>query len=519
MKTSLQEDRVSTSRPGMAALASILVLVLLAAGISPAAADSDVEILKAEAVSEFPDGFRFRVEARATAAIEEILVRFQVAGRSANQYNYLELEDGAGVASGDGRRVAGEYFHRTNSRDRYSPPGTKVRYWFEITGENGDTVTTEPSEFVYMDARFEWETVEEGPVTVFYHGPVETRAGAMAETAAATIQNVGPVLGVNMDRPLRIVMYNNNAEMLGALAPRSSAISRELITEGQAFAEQGVVLLLGSGRRAKGTISHELTHVLVHRATPSAVRPVPLWLNEGLAEFGNVDQGISYDRFLEWAVDTRRLTPLESLNQFPGDPNLVIVSYGQSKSVVAFMIEEWGADRMRKLLARYNAGGSFESALQEVYGLTTRELDNRWRESQGAKLLRAEEDASADLPDAKPTTTALLPLTLDQIREAGAEKTATPGPGQSAIPTATLEPTPTEENAAPAPEATAEEPTTPSRGGACSAPSGPGARPEAASMGLSALPALLSLLAWRRRSRFLRKGSGRDGRTPCRRVG
>ena len=99
----------------------------------------------------------------------------------------------------------------------------------------------------------------------------------------------------------------------------------KLVPEGQQFGQQNVVLLLGNGRRAGGTISHELTHVLVQRATSGGVLSIPLWLNEGLAEFGNVDPSLSYVRYLEWAVDPGRTTPFESLTVFPGDPNLTLV--------------------------------------------------------------------------------------------------------------------------------------------------------------------------------------------------
>lgn len=493
-----------------------MLLVLLLAGSfswTPARADAaGIEIIKSEVVSEFPDGIRFRLEARSDTPIEEVVVRFEVDGRAARQYNYLKLDKSSGEVTGEGILVMGEYYHRTNSRDRYSPPGTALTYWYELIDENGETFTTEPAEFIYMDARFDWETKQAGPVTVFYHGPVDVRAKTMAETAYETIQFMGALLGTDVVSALRIVMYNNAAEMIGALPPRSTTISRELITEGQAFAAQNVVLLMGNGRRAKGTVSHELTHVLVNRATESAVGSVPLWLNEGLAEFGNVDQGIAYDRFLEWAVDTDRVIPLMALNVFPGDPNLVLVSYGQAKSVIEYMVVNWGPAKMAELLATYNAGGSFEGALQSVYGVTVRELDARWREIVGADPFeeRRATRGTAALPTAEPTKAALLPYTFDSLAEAGAsptpESAPTVAPESESPATPSPEPTPAESPkpeplATAAPEPTPGQPESARSSGGCSAPAHPGAPVDASSAALVLFPLLGAAWAAVRRLR------------------
>ena len=459
---------------------------------SPAGAQAveGVEIISAGAVSEFPDGIRFSLELESDQKIEEVAVRFKVAGLGSTQYNYLDLDD-MGSGSTRASLFAGEYFLRKNTRATYSPPGTVVEYYFEITNEDGESALTDTQELIYMDARYEWDTVTIGPVTTFYHGPVKVRATSMSQVAVDTLANMGPLLGAETLTPLRIIMYNNNAEMIGALASRSSAISSELITEGQAFGQQNVVLLLGNGRRAGGTISHELTHVLVQRATDDSVLSIPLWLNEGLAEFGNVDPSLSYERYLEWAVDTGRTTPFESLTVFPGDPNLNLVAYGQSRSVVEFMVLEFGRDKMTELMATVNGGTTFDRALRQTYGMNTRELDELWRSEVGAEPLP---DRFVPFSPAQSTATpepsggAVGLITLEGAAAAGSAD-----PDESADATSTVEPEeePAEDVAtSPAPESTAESPEATGTSGGCSVPSPPGAPLEASSAALTILPLL-----------------------------
>ncbi|MBT4126011.1 MAG: hypothetical protein HOJ22_00270 [Chloroflexi bacterium] len=361
----------------------IAALVLFAFGLissaSPAHAQSGETIIvnSSSVESQFPEGMTFTLDVESDLRIEDVRVTFEIGDRGTTQYAYLELDQTTRPL------VNGELFHRTNSRDRYIPPGTSIKYWFEITADNGESLITEPEHFRFDDARYEWEEVTLGPVTILYHGPVRTRAERLAEAAIESLEIMGPVTGADTETPIVMTLYNNNAEMIEAVVARSLATSRELITEGQAFDSESVVLVL-AGRSDIGTATHEMTHILVARAANSS-GAVPLWLNEGLAEFGNLDQTVSYERFLEWAEGTDRLIPLKGLRSFPGDPNLTLVAYGQGRSAVKYMIDEYGEGKMAELLATLGTGIGIDGALEVVYGFGIDGLENLWRESIGAE--------------------------------------------------------------------------------------------------------------------------------------
>jgi len=223
------------------------------------------------------------------------------------------------------------------------------------------------------------------------------------------------VTGADTQTPIVMVLYNNNAEMIEAVVAKSLASSRELITEGQAFDLESVVLVL-AGRSDVGTATHEMTHILVARAAGSR-GSVPLWLNEGLAEYGNLDQTISYERFLEWAVGTDRLIPLKSLRSFPGDPNLTLVAYGQGRSVVKYMIDEFGREKMSELFSVLGTGIDIDDALNVVYGFGIYGLENKWRESIGADPYIEPTPGPTPTPSAKPTPTYRLLTQPPESRE------------------------------------------------------------------------------------------------------
>ncbi len=392
----------------------MLVLAALAASLaaSPAAPwqagavnaqENGIEVVSSSVTSEFPEGFRVRADVRSDAEVESVLFRFRVGQQDRDAYEYLDFEEGL--------LVNAELFRRTNTAARYVPPGTIITYNFEVEDAAGNRFDTEKEQFIYEDARFEWSEVSEGPVTVAYHGPVETRADTVLQAITDTLETMGPLLDAGMDEPIRVTMYNNVKEMLEALPPRSTTISSELITEGQAFTSMGTLLVLGGGRLSRGTASHEVTHILTHRAGDSAFRNVPAWLDEGLAEYGNVEPGFSYDIALDFAINTDSLLPITSMPVMPGDPEEVIIFYGQASSLVRYMVLRWGAGAMREMLALHKSGVNIDDALTQVYDRDRLAIENDWRAAIGAPEYVPPETGPAFRPTPIPRKE-ILPFSL-----------------------------------------------------------------------------------------------------------
>ncbi len=443
------------------AAAAISAALLFAGGAAAQEPETgQVEWLSTSAVSEFPTGMRFRATLSTEAEITSMAVRFRVGLQERGVYEYLDYVQGD--------VTSGELFWRTARAGGYIPPETIITYVFEVEDADGNLFATEPAELIFEDVRFTWERVSEGPVSVAYHGPVITRAEAVLEAILQTLENMGPVLGAEIDDPIRVILYNNQKEMLEALPPRSAAVGRELVTEGQAFNEIGTLLILAGGRLALGTASHEVTHILNYRAGHSVFRRLPSWLHEGLAEYGNVDPGFSYDVALEFAVATDRLLPHLYMQTLPGDPEDVIIFYGQSKSTVRFMIDLEGEEGMRRLLSILKDGVDMDTALTEVYGLDRLGLTNAWRAS-----VEAEPYVPPEIAEARPTPVTYATVEAFTLtpqaggRTVGDTAAEDPTPGAGAEPTAPAEEPEPSPTAAPSPT-----PTPEPVGGACGAGTG-----------------------------------------------
>jgi len=180
--------------------------------------------------------------------------------------------------------------------------------------------------------------------------------------------------------------------MSSALPFRSQAVSEGLQTQGMAFSDERVLLVHGFDPTVTGTVSHEFTHLLVGEAAGPALSQVPAWLNEGLAEYGNIDPTDDYDAALRYGIFTRRIKPLWYLSSFGGTPEDIIIAYGQGRSVVQFMIDRWGEERMAALFPVLQRTLDIDQALLEVYGMDQFGLDSAWREELGLEKLPSPEE-------------------------------------------------------------------------------------------------------------------------------
>ena len=332
-------------------------------------ADQDI-VKNYNVTSKIPEGIKFSIELLNYDEIDDIQVKFKIDGRNSFQYEYLELPKDSNLI---------EHFFSTLQSSRYVPPASKIEYYFEIFFKDGSTYRTEIKNDILLDSRFEWDLVQGDIVDVYFHGPVSRRAKNVLEACDKSVNDISNLLGVDSNKRISLVMYNNYSEMFDVVVKKSQTQAGSLITEGQAFSTENIVIVDGGARSALGVATHEITHIIVSRATKDSYVGVPLWLNEGLAEYGNIEQDSGYDRYLEWAVDTNRLFPFSSLNRFPGNPNLTLVAYGQSKSFIEFLVKEYPEENMKNLMKEISGRKSIDDSFISSYGKNLNDLESEWK--------------------------------------------------------------------------------------------------------------------------------------------
>jgi len=359
----------------MRRLALLLVLVVASLGlvaVLPASAQVGPTVADGGVENRFPEGMVFRVSAQSDSPIQRI------------RLHYTVLPDGtAASAEADfqpATSVSTSFTLEGNNPPRiYLPPGTTIRYHWEVTDADGDTATTQPATFFYEDIRFRWTRLEDEGVTVYHYSGAERDAQAMLREASETIASMSKLLGVSVGFPVKVWIYRSVQEMRPALARRSETFEQSVITAGVRVSSDTVLVL---GNVSFDTLRHELTHVVTAVAGEGPFGSLPAWLDEGTAVYGQGDPG-GFRGAIQRAVDRGKVLSVRSISSYPGDPAKVDLFYGQSWSLVSYLIDEYGAEKFARLFAEIKSGKRTDEALTAVYGFDQDGLEDKWRSSLG----------------------------------------------------------------------------------------------------------------------------------------
>jgi hypothetical protein len=222
---------------------------------------------------------------------------------------------------------------------------------------------------------------------IYWYVGDEDFARNLAAAGEKALDDLHQMTGVRVEDKIRVYVYASSAEMQSAtlFAPDWSG--------GLAFSDFNAVLTaidpleLDWGRRV---VSHELAHVVIGRYTFSCIENLPIWLNEGLAMRTEGEQRDYYAVLLQDAIDNDTLQSVRELGEiFSNAPAKASLAYAQSYSLVSFIIDQFGQEKLLSLLDAFRDGTPEDRALMEVYGLDRDGLEAAWRESVGAAPMKA----------------------------------------------------------------------------------------------------------------------------------
>ena len=351
-------------------LAICLLLVLLSPSLVNA--DNGLSVLDSSVETDFPSRLNFSLSAAGNADIIDIRLHYRVDRMVHAQVTsevYLEFEPAATVEvdwDWDMRKTGG------------LPPGTNVEYWWTIADATGNRVETEPSVVRFDDHRYDWRSLTRGKITIYWYRGDDSFAQELMSTAQQALLRLAEYTGVEPEQPVRMYIYGSSGDLLGSM------IYPQEWTGGVAFTRYSTVAIgiapgsLDWGSRA---IAHELTHLVIHQIIFNPYGYLPTWLDEGLAMNAEGELSQSYRAVLGKAVAEENLISVRSLaSPFSAYAEESYLAYAQSYSLVKFLSDAYGQEKMFELLNTFKQGSSYDEALVRVYGFDMDGLDARWRE-------------------------------------------------------------------------------------------------------------------------------------------
>jgi hypothetical protein len=369
----------------------LTLALLLFLSPSLVAADSGITVTASNVNVSFPTQAVFTIEAASPAEIIEVRLDYQV-----DRMNYANV-----VSEGWADFTPGDHVGATwtwDMRNSSLPPGADVTYWWSIKDADGNELETLPQVMQFDDNRYSWHSLTDtvpqvGELTVSWYEGSDSFALELMNACEAGLSTLTQNIGAYPERPIKIYVYASADDLQGAL------ISSEEWSGGVAFTDFGIIAIGISPSQldwGRGALVHELTHLVVRQATFSPYGQLPVWLDEGLAMYNECAVDPSLASSLEATVSGSELISVRTLcSPFSAYSDKAYLSYAESYSLVKYLLDNYGQEKMLDLLSALKQGNTYDEALTQVYGFDIDGLDTSWRATLGSASALA---AFADPP-------------------------------------------------------------------------------------------------------------------------
>jgi hypothetical protein len=356
-------------------VASIILGLLLLLRPSPVTAETGIAVIASNVDVNFPSQAVFTVEAESNVNIVDARLYYQV-----DRMNYAEVVSEGWADFAPANRIEASWVWDMSNGSL--PPGADVTYWWTVEDDDGNRIETSPEIMHFDDNRFTWRSLtgsagEGGGITLYWYTGGDSFAWELMDTCEEGLASLTQDIGAYPEKPIKIYVYESTNDLRGAMV-----FSQEW-TGGVAFTDFGIITIsiapsqLEWGKRA---LVHELTHLVVHQATFSPYGQLPLWLDEGLATYSEGELDPDLRSSLNRAIAEGTLISVRTLcSPFSAYADKARLSYAESYSLVKYLLDNYGQDKMLDLLTILKQGSTYDEALTEVYGFDIDGLDADWR--------------------------------------------------------------------------------------------------------------------------------------------
>jgi hypothetical protein len=259
-------------------------------------------------------------------------------------------------------------------------PGLPILVSWEARDERGRRERSEETLVRYEDTRFDWQVIEEGAISVWWHGHPHEFGQQIFDVAATAVENQAELFKTTLHVPVRIMVYNTLDEFRVICSHGDDAMG------GKAFPEYGITAQVVPMTPyiwiwMREVIPHEISHLYFEQESISKLGDYPpTWLDEGVAQTNEpIDHSYETD-LVQAAAQEGDLIPLTDLAEgfYPYHGERLDLAYAESYSAVQFLIEAHSQDSLVDLFPFYRSGQTTDDAFESVLGYDLGGFQSRW---------------------------------------------------------------------------------------------------------------------------------------------
>ena len=227
---------------------------------------------------------------------------------------------------------------------------------------------------------FKWNYIQSRHFDIYFSKDGRTHADFVAKEAEIAYNHISSHLNWELKNRVSIIVYNSHNDF------QQTNVVGVYMREGiggvtELYKNRVVIPFDGSNLEFKHVIHHELVHAFINdyiyggnlkNMIKSAVRVrIPLWMNEGLAEYLADKWNTKSDMWMrDLAINGGELPQIRMLNGY--------WAYRGGQSVWRFITSKWGDESIAEIFSQIKFNNSIEKALEESLGINLKELNKQW---------------------------------------------------------------------------------------------------------------------------------------------
>jgi Tol biopolymer transport system component len=229
---------------------------------------------------------------------------------------------------------------------------------------------------------FDWTILKSNYFDIYYYGEDQFLARRVAVMADAAYDSLRSIFGHDLRTRIPIIVYKSQNEF------QETNVTLELLGEGtggftELIKNRVVLPFTGSYEELRHVTFHELTHVFTFEMmyggllesifTKQYLYAVPLWFLEGLTEYESQMWDAEAEMVMRDAAITGYYFALYQDVQG-------YLAYKQGQSVVRYLVEKYGRDKLTEIMQNLSAMRNIDKALEISIGVDSQGLTRAWSE-------------------------------------------------------------------------------------------------------------------------------------------
>lgn len=230
----------------------------------------------------------------------------------------------------------------------------------------------------YQD--FTWKYIQSDNFDIYFHQGGEYTARYAAYQAEKALRTIEDELSFSITKRITFIVYSSHNQF------QQTNVLDQYMSEGiggvtELFKNRVVIPFEGNYQSFAHVIHHELVHAVLNDmfyggsiqslVNNTAKAIIPLWMNEGYAEYSSVGGlDIKTDQFMRDVAVSEYLRGLNQLNGY--------FAYRGGQAFWWYVAQKYGKGKIGEVFNRFRSLGDVNQTFKVAFGMTYEEMSEQW---------------------------------------------------------------------------------------------------------------------------------------------